>query len=77
MKVLIVDDSKIARLNIRSQLDDNLSVLEAATFEEGLLKIRNFKFDICYIDLRLDNSSKLRGLELVEEAVKKDFIPLS
>lgn len=73
MKVLIVDDSKIARLNIRSQLDENLSVLEAATFEEGLLKIRNFKFDICYIDLRLDNSSKLRGLELVEEAVKKGF----
>lgn len=73
MKILIVDDSKLARLNIRKQLDESFSIIEAATFEEAKSKINNSRFDICYIDLRLDNSKELKGLELLPLSVSKGF----
>jgi hypothetical protein len=41
------------------------------TFEDAHRKIQNHTFDICYIDLRLDDSKELKGLELLPGAVKK------
>jgi DNA-binding NtrC family response regulator len=53
------------------QLDQSFMVLESPTFEDAQRKITNHNFDICYIDLRLDDSNELKGLELLPEAVKK------
>ncbi|MGE3607942.1 MAG: sigma-54-dependent transcriptional regulator [Bacteriovoracaceae bacterium] len=71
MKVLIVDDEKLSRLNIINQLDSSFSIIEASSFEEGLRKIQNQQFDICYLDLKLDQSQELKGLKLIPECVKR------
>jgi DNA-binding NtrC family response regulator len=71
MRILVVDDEKLARMNIVSQFDENYVVTQASNFEDARNKIRNDFFDICYIDLKLENSKNLLGLELIPEAVKK------
>ncbi len=35
MKILIVDDEKLARMNIKRQLDESFTVVEAESFEKG------------------------------------------
>ena len=71
MKILVVDDHKLARMNIMNQLDNSFTVIESPTYEDALRKITNHTFDICYIDLRLDDSKELKGLKLLPEAVKR------
>lgn len=73
MKVLIVDDEKLARLNIVNQLDDGFTIIESASYEDALRKIENHTFDICYIDLKLDGSKELSGLRLVPLSIKRGF----
>lgn len=73
MKVLIVDDEKLARLNIINQFDHSFTVIESASYEDALRKINNHVFDICYIDLKLDDSNDLLGLKLIPESVKRGF----
>jgi DNA-binding NtrC family response regulator len=73
MKVLIVDDEKLARLNILNQLDSSFTVIESNSFEDALRKIENQTFDICYIDLKLDDSKELLGLKLIPLAIKRGF----
>ena len=73
MKILIVDDEKLARLNIMKQIDDSFTVIESNSYDDALRKISNQTFDICYIDLKLDDSKELLGLKLIPEAVKKGF----
>ena len=73
MKVLIVDDEKLARLNIVNQLDDSFTVIESNSYEDALRKIANQTFDICYIDLKLDDSKELLGLKLIPLAIKRGF----
>jgi DNA-binding NtrC family response regulator len=73
MKILIIDDEKLARLNILSQLDSSFIVIESHSYEDGLRKIQNQTYDICYIDLKLDASKELLGLKLIPEAVKRGF----
>lgn len=71
MKILIVDDEKLARINIIKQLDASFSIMEASSFEEALRKLENYHFDICYIDLKLDDSSELQGLKLIPLSMRK------
>ena len=73
MKVLIVDDEKLARLNIGSQLDQSFQIIESSSYEDALSKLFNHTFDICYIDLKLDDSKELLGLELIPVAIKRGF----
>lgn len=73
MKVLVVDDEKLARMNIVNQLDDGFTVIESASYEDALRKLANHTFDICYIDLKLDDSRDLLGLKLIPESVKRGF----
>jgi DNA-binding NtrC family response regulator len=73
MKVLIVDDEKLARLNIMNQLDSSFTIIESASYEDATRKIENQTFDICYIDLKLDDSKELLGLKLIPQAIKKGF----
>ncbi len=73
MKILIIDDEKLARINILRQLDGSFQIFEAYSFEDGKRKIEQHIFDICYIDLKLDQSKELKGLDLVKESVKKGF----
>jgi DNA-binding NtrC family response regulator len=71
MNILVIDDEKMARMNIVNQLDSSVSVIESATFEDAKLKLERHKFDICYIDLKLDDSHEMLGLQLIPLAVKK------
>lgn len=73
MKILIVDDEKLARMNILSQLEKGLIVIESGGYEDALRKLEQHSFDICYIDLHLDDSGELLGLKLIPEAVKRGF----
>ena len=71
MNILVIDDEKIARMNIVNQLDSNVSIIESATFEDAKMRLERSKFDICYIDLKLDDSDEMLGLQLIPIAVKK------
>lgn len=73
MKVLIVDDEKLARLNILNQLDSNFTIIESNSYEDALRKIEHHTFDICYIDLKLDDSKELLGLKLIPLSIKRGF----
>jgi DNA-binding NtrC family response regulator len=71
MKILIVDDEKLARLNILRQLDPSFSVSESSNFEDARERICHEDFDICYIDLKLDNSPDLLGLQLIPMSAQR------
>ena len=73
MKILVVDDEKLARLNILKQLDESFTVIESPSYEDALRKISHQSFDICYIDLKLDDSKDLLGLQLIPLSVKRGF----
>ena len=65
MKILIVDDEKISRLNISRQLDSGFTIQEASSFAEAQAKLHSTRYDLCFIDLKLDNSKNLIGLDLI------------
>ena len=71
MKILVIDDEKLARFNVISQLSREFEIAEANSFETALEKLQENNYDICYIDLKLDHSKKLLGLELIPWTVKK------
>lgn len=73
LNILIVDDEKIARLKLKNNLKD-FNLHEAATFDEAIQLINNNKYDICFIDLNLnDQSVELFGLEVLKSAVERGF----
>lgn len=70
LKILIVDDEKLSRIKIRSNLSGH-SIVEAASYEEAVDKLEQ-KFDLCLIDLNLDSSGvELLGFEVLKIAVQK------
>jgi DNA-binding NtrC family response regulator len=70
LKILIVDDEKLSRIKIKSNLSDHY-VVEADSYEDAVLKL-NQTFDLCFIDLNLDNSGvELLGFEVLKIAVTK------
>ncbi len=71
MNILIVDDEKAARMTIKAQLEGLYTITEASTFNEAIEALGLNKFDICYIDLKLDKSKELTGLKLIPIASKK------
>lgn len=71
MKVLVVDDEKLARMNIVNQLDERFLVIQSHSYEDALSKLAHHTFDICYIDLKLDDSNDLLGLKLIPLSVAR------
>jgi len=72
MRILIVDDERMARLNIKKQLQHiHCEISEAQGLEEAVSFFELQSFDLCFIDLNLDNSKELSGLELIPIAVNK------
>ena len=70
MKILIVDDSKISRIAIKSKLEGSYHITEAENFEEALAFLNTEPFDICFIDLNLGDEKELEGLGLIPIAVQ-------
>lgn len=65
LKILIVDDDKLSRLKIKTHLNDHL-VMEAASYTEAIAKLTH-NFDLCFIDLNLDNTgAELLGFEILK-----------
>ncbi len=70
LRILVVDDEKLSRLKIKAHLKDHY-VVEAATYDDAVLKLNN-TYDLCFIDLNLDNTGvELLGLELLKLASQK------
>lgn len=71
LKILVIDDDKLSRIKMKSHLEDH-QVIEAATYQEALKKLSAFNFDLCFIDLNLDNTdNELLGLEILKITVHK------
>lgn len=71
MRILIVDDEKIARFNIREQFEKSFEVYEADDFQQAKKLLENKVIDLAFIDLHLDDSDELLGLKLIPIAVKR------
>jgi two-component system, LytTR family, response regulator len=69
LKALIIDDEEFARKNLQILLEENcqdVEVLgEADGKEEALLKIKELKPDVIFLDIRMPSDSE--GFELLEE----------
>lgn len=71
LKILVIDDDKLSRIKMKSNLNDHL-VIEAASYDEAVTKLSAFNFDLCFIDLNLDNSdNELLGLEILKITVSE------
>jgi DNA-binding NtrC family response regulator len=70
LRALIVDDEKIARMRLKMHLKD-FEITEADNFESAILELKK-DFDLCFIDLNLDDqSTELFGLEVLKVSVSK------
>ena len=70
-KILIVDDSPIARKMLKSCLpkDDNLEFFEAGDGKDGLEKYKDIRPDITFMDLTMP---VMTGYEAIDEIIKFD-----
>jgi DNA-binding NtrC family response regulator len=64
LKILIVEDDLLSRLSLKSRLDFQGVVLEAASKEAAIELIENNQFDLAFVDLDLE--SELAGLDIVK-----------
>lgn len=71
MRILIVDDEKLARYTIRQRLEKTYVVFEADNFEDAKRILETEALDLSFIDLNLDPSQELQGLKLIPTAVKR------
>ena len=69
LKILVIDDDKLSRIKIKSHLADH-HVVEASSYEEAVERLTQ-NFDLCFIDLNLDNTEVLLGLEILKITVQK------
>jgi len=72
-KVLIVDDEDRFRLTLRKILEANgYTVDEAADGYEALEKVKEFKFDVILLDVKMPG---MHGVEVLTKLKKTDPIP--
>nr|BDT28182.1 sigma 54-interacting transcriptional regulator [Bacteriovorax sp. HI3] len=69
LKILVIDDDKLSRMKIKSHLADH-HVVEASSYEEAVERLTQ-NFDLCFIDLNLDNTEVLLGFEILKITVQK------
>lgn len=73
MKVLVVDNQRLTRMNILKQIDDSFIFVESPSYKYALKKIENYIFGIRSICLKVDGSSERLGLKLMPGSVKYGF----
>ena len=67
-KILIVDDELILRESLAGWLErDGYDVEKAASGEEALLKIKGTRYDILFLDIKMEGMSGLEVLKHVKE----------
>ncbi len=67
MKALIVDDERLARIELKKLLqeqDIELTILEASTFDEALQSLEEERPDIAFLDIQL--GGKNTGFDILE-----------
>lgn len=68
MKILIADDSKLARLTLKKALTENeidMQILEAHDGVEAVELVQKEKFDIVFLDLSMPNMDGFEALEKI------------
>ena len=68
LSLLIIEDDKYSRLNLREILQPFGAVEEAADIPEARKKLKAYDFDIVVTDIELGDGS---GVEIIPEAVKR------
>lgn len=76
MRILIIDDSELSRLSIKSELDKSYKVRETDNLKDAEKLLKQVPFDLCFIDLNLDQSDDLQGLKLIPIAVENGVYPV-
>ena len=77
MKVLLVDDERPARAELRwalEQVEPDLHVGEAAHAAEALRKLRTGGYDAVFLDVRMPGLSGLQLAELLAELPKRPIV---
>jgi two-component system, LytTR family, response regulator len=70
IKALLVDDERLARLELKKLLQEqelDLEIAEAATYEEALQLIEDVRPDLLFLDIQL--GGKFTGFNILENAI--------
>jgi len=68
-RVLIVDDSPIARKMIRKCIPENIEVYEASNGEEGIEKFKEVRPDVTFMDLTMP---VMTGYQAIQDIIALD-----
>jgi len=70
-KILLVDDSPVARMLLKKCIGDNFEIFEAGSGEEGIKLLGSLSIDLIFLDLTMPG---MNGLEVLVEMkkMKKD-----
>lgn len=75
-RVLLIDDSKLARTVIKDTLLElNMSITECCNGQEGLDQLKENPFDIILVDTVMPVMDGLEFLKEIKNTGSKDFIP--
>jgi two-component system, LytTR family, response regulator len=77
MKALIVDDERLARLNLRNLLEfyREIEIIgEAATCENSVELINNWKPELIFLDIQLSGETGFDLLEVIDDSIKVIFV---
>lgn len=77
-KVLVVDDSKLARLTLSRLLRErNLEVVEASSVSDGLEVLNGEKVDAVFMDVMMPEKDGFEGLNIIKSDPRLRHIPCS
>lgn len=68
-KILIIDDSPVARLLLKKCIGDNFDIYEASSGEQGLDLFQSVNTDLTFLDLTMPG---MNGLEVLKEIIEID-----
>lgn len=77
-KVLVVDDSKLARLTLSRLLRErDLEVIEAGSVSDGLEILNGEKIDAVFMDVMMPEKDGFEGLNIIKSDPRLSHIPCS
>lgn len=68
-RILIIDDSPVARMLLKKCLGEGFEIYEAGSGEEGLDMFRSINTDLTFLDLTMPG---MGGMETLKELIKID-----
>jgi two-component system, chemotaxis family, chemotaxis protein CheY len=66
-KILVIDDSPIARIILRKCIPNNYEIKEADSGEKGLALLKDFNADLVFLDLTMPGISGFETLDRLKK----------